>query len=212
MILSDLKIKEGLDDGKIIIDPFNEKALNPTSYDVTLDATLGMYVPHKHWKSKLDWLSKYMGFNSMYFLLLILQFFMLIRIKSKNDTNPNEFYTFDMPDKGMWIIPGFFYLYSTVERIGSNHYSSEIKSKSSIARSSLMIHLVASWVDVGFVGNVTLEMYSIVLVRVQPYMPIGQIIFHSILGEVGETYDKKPNSKYHNQKGVTASKMYKNDI
>ena len=124
----------------------------------------------------------------------------------------NETEEFEIPEEGFVLQPNEFYLYSTNEVIGSTKYSSEIKNKSSLARLGLIIHYVASWIDVSFCGNVTLEMSVQKPLRIYPNMKIGQIIFHTIHGEVIEGYDKKSGSKYMNQSGVTESKMYLNFI
>lgn len=122
----------------------------------------------------------------------------------------NEVEEFTIPEKGYTLQPGEFYLYSTNEVIGSNTYSSEIKNKSSLARLGLIIHYVASWIDVGFVGNITLEMSVQKPLIIYPNMKIGQLIFHTIDGKVLESYDQKAGSKYHNQTGVQESLMHKN--
>lgn len=206
MILSDKQIKEEINKGEITLSPFNEKLLNPTSYDVTLDYDVMMYIPNNKWIKILDKVHIYFGFNAMYFLLRLLQNFVILNCRKKPIT-----YKFEIPTKGMIIYPKYFYLYSIVEKVGSIKYSSEIKSKSSIARLGLLIHYVASWIDVGFIGNITLEMSSTLPLRVYPLQKIGQLIFHTINGEVEERYDEKSTSKYNNQVGVTASKMYKNE-
>jgi dCTP deaminase len=122
----------------------------------------------------------------------------------------NETEEFIIPEEGFILQPGEFYLYSTNEVIGSTKYSSEIKNKSSLARLGLIIHYVASWIDVGFTGNITLEMSVQKQLKIYPNMKIGQLIFHEISGEILESYDRKKGSKYMNQSGVQESLMHKN--
>jgi dCTP deaminase len=122
--------------------------------------------------------------------------------------NPIEY--FEIPEDGYVLMPNHFYLYSINERVGSTKFSSEIKNKSSLARLGLMIHYVASWIDVGFIGNVTLEMSVQKPLRIYPNMKIGQLVFHTIDGEILERYDQKAGSKYHGQTGVTESRMHLN--
>ena len=175
MILSDSQILKEIEQGNIIIEPFQRELLNPSSYDVTLNNKFKVYT-----SSQLD-------------------------CKKPNETNE-----FQITEEGYTLYPGMFYLYSTNEIIGSKKYSSEIKNKSSLARLGLMIHYVASWIDVGFVGNITLEMSVQVPLKIYPNMKIGQLIFHEIRGTVLEPYNIKPESKYMNQTGVTASLMHNN--
>jgi deoxycytidine triphosphate deaminase len=42
-------------------------------------------------------------------------------------------------------------------------------------------------------------------------MKICQVKFERVEGEILESYDKKPGSKYMNQKGVQESKYYLNE-
>lgn len=125
--------------------------------------------------------------------------------RSSNDVDE-----FTIPEYGYILQPNQLYLYSTKEVVGVKKHSCEIKNKSSLARLGLTIHLVASWIDVGFKGNVTLEMTVVKPLKIYPYMKIGQLVFHSISGEVLESYDQKSGSKYMNQSGVQESKMHEN--
>lgn len=122
----------------------------------------------------------------------------------------NNVVEFEIPEEGYVLQPNEFYLYSTNETIGSKKYASEIKNKSSLARLGLIIHYVASWIDPGFVGTITLEMSVQKPLRIYPNMKIGQLIFHEIVGTILEGYDKKQGSKYMNQSGVTESKYQEN--
>jgi dCTP deaminase len=129
----------------------------------------------------------------------------ILDCKEKNETIEIE-----IGEDGCLLYPNELYLYSTEEIIGSTKYSMEIKNKSSLARLGLTIHLVASWIDVGFKGNVTLEMTVVKPLVIYPFIKIGQLVFHEIAGEVLEGYDKKKGSKYMNQSGVTESKYQDN--
>jgi len=123
--------------------------------------------------------------------------------------NTYDAFTFDIPKEGFVVRKNHFYLYSIKETIGSKIYASEIKNKSSLARLSLLIHFVASWIDPGFVGKITLEVSSWFDIILRPGMKIGQIIFHTV-SEIRERYDEKIGSKYMNQEGVQPSKYSEN--
>lgn len=205
MILSDTKIYQKYKDLEIYIEPFDSSRVNPTSYDVILEEIGGIYIPFNICTKILDILNSIFGFSVMYWWLLFFQRFITLSTRKES-----KFYKFIIPKKGMIIYPRFFYLLSTVERVGSKLYSSEIKAKSSIARLSIFIHFVASWIDVGFYGKVTLEVTSIIKVRVYPHDPIGQMIYHVIDGKVDKLYNEKNNSKYMHQDGPIPSKMFKN--
>ena len=215
MILSDKQLLEEIEKGEITLSPFKKELLNPNSYDVTLAPEVGMYVTeifyndyhnelikHPEWYNFVD-INK---FKEFYHTLLLNQQFVVLDSRSK----PNLI-TFPIPKEGMIIYPNTFYLYSTNEVIGSKKYVSRIEGKSSLARLGLFIHCTAGWIDTGFIGNITLEMTSILPVKVYPNQKIAQVAFYQT-GEVLERYDEKSTSKYNNQQGVTASKMYKNNV
>lgn len=76
-----------------------------------------------------------------------------------------------------------FVLGATVERFNlPPDLCAEFKLKSSVARLGIS-HCLATWIDPGFVGNLTLELYNVrqrLAVLLLPDMPIGQILFHRI--------------------------------
>lgn len=217
MILSDKQIKEGINKGEITLSPFNEDLLNPNSYDVTLSREVGMYATEaiynnyqKRVKANPEWfdftnINNILRFDMLYESLVHCQKNIVLDSKEKP-----YLITFPIPKDGMIIYPNTFYLYSTNEKIGSKKYASKIEGKSSLGRLSLFIHHTAGWIDVGFEGTITLEMSSVLPVRVYPNQKIAQVCFIET-GEVLQRYDEKSTSKYNNQEGVTASKMYKNE-
>lgn len=209
MILSDKKIRQEVEQGNITISDFDTKRLNPNSYDVLLSDEIGMYLPTCYdtevLVETLDKLRE-QDFNLFYDFIHSIQSKILV---NPFDNRTIKIYKFKIPEKGFVIKPQHFYLYSIKETVGSKLYASEIKNKSSLARLSLLIHFVASWIDVGFEGNITLEMTSFVEILLRPDMKIGQLVFHEST-EVETSYDKKEGSKYMNQKGVQESKYYKN--
>lgn len=103
--------------------------------------------------------------------------------------------------------PKRFVLASTVEYI---HVPIDIgvyvQGRSSIGRTGLFIQN-AGWIDPGFRGQITLEMYNagsypIVL---PAGIRIGQLIFQRLDGFT----DKPYNGKYQGQKGATGSLIFK---
>lgn len=209
MILSDKQILESINNGEITISPFDNSLLNPNSYDVTLSNQVAMYYPSfmdNDVQLRYNWYleNKNERFNEFYDYICNLQKLVVLDVKVKNKS-----IIFEIPEKGMIIKPSYFYLYSINEIIGSNKYASKIEGKSSLGRLSLFIHHTAGWIDAGFKGNITLEMSSLLPLKVYPNMKIGQIAFYET-GEVDELYGDKKGSKYMNQKGVVASQMNKN--
>jgi hypothetical protein len=75
----------------------------------------------------------------------------------------------------------------------------------------ISIHLTAGNGDVGYSNYWTLEFSVMQPVRVYAGMPIGQILYHTVLGEVERVYTKKPNAKFTTvDPKPKESGMYKN--
>jgi dCTP deaminase len=109
----------------------------------------------------------------------------------------NKVIRYVIPDDGIVLQPNLLYLMSTNEKAGTKIHHSQLKGKSSLARLGIFIDCTASWGDTGFINNWTLEVSVVHPVRIYKNMKICQIIFTTVLGEVGLPYDKKPDSKYN---------------
>ena len=81
----------------------------------------------------------------------------------------------------------------------------------SLGRLGLIIHATAGYVDPGFSGYLTLEISNISRLPIKLYagMRIGQLAFIMMSSPVANPYGSiKLGSKYQNQKGPTASKIW----
>jgi len=129
-------------------------------------------------------------------------------IDAKRD-NPLE--VFEIPPEGFDLQPHQFYLGTTLEYTETLGCVPFMDGKSSTGRLGLSIHETAGKGDVGFKGHWTLEIRSGLSVKIYAGMPIAQIFYHTLDGEVRTPYDKKPSAKYSGQPGVpVGSKMWKN--
>lgn len=123
--------------------------------------------------------------------------------------NPTE--EFQIPETGYTLLPNNLYLYACNEIIGvKENICATIMGKSSLGRLGLDIHVCAGFADPGFVGSLVLEMRVVHPLVIYPNQKICQIKFERVEGEILESYDRKPGSKYMNQQGVTASRMHQN--
>jgi dCTP deaminase len=123
----------------------------------------------------------------------------------------NETTEFILTDGGHTLQPNIIYLATTYEYTETHNLVPVLEGKSSIGRLGISIHITAGYGDPGFCGHWTLEITCVKPVRVYPMMPIGQIVYHSILGEVEEPYNKREQSKYNNKSAIPmASKMHLN--
>ena len=99
-------------------------------------------------------------------------------------------------EEGFVLEPGTLYLGVTEEYTETHAHVPFLEGKSSIGRLGIDIHATAGKGDVGFCNTWTLEISCIQPVRVYAGMPIGQLIYFSVDGEVENFYNKKKNAKY----------------
>ena len=123
----------------------------------------------------------------------------------------NQIKHFEIPEDGIVLYPHIFYLGVTLEYTESHAHVPFLEGKSSTGRLGIDIHATAGKGDVGFCGNWTLEISVKQPVKVYAGMPIGQLIYFPVDGEVQISYDKKANSKYSKQGDKPVeSMMWKN--
>lgn len=169
MILSGSKILQEVNNGNIIITPFNKENINPNSYNYTLGDYVEIYDeeildPKKDMKTKK---------------ILI-------------------------PDDGLVLEPNKIYLGYTIEAIGSDKYVPLIHGRSSTGRIGLFVHITSDLVDIGFKGNITLQLHATQKVKIYKGMKIGQISFWNIDGDI-----KLYEGKYQNSIGPQKTQIYK---
>lgn len=93
-----------------------------------------------------------------------------------------------LPDAGMWLLPGLLYLGVTVEYTETHGFVPVMEGKSTFGRMGVESHVCAGMGDIGFCGHWTLEIRVMVPTLVYPGMPIGQLVWHTVEGETGESY------------------------
>jgi deoxycytidine triphosphate deaminase len=106
--------------------------------------------------------------------------------------------------EGFVLQPNRLYLGSTVEVMGSDYYAPTFAARSSVARLGLFIHLSASLGDIGFIGQWTLQLFTIHPLRVYSGMRIGQIMWWKPQGEI-----KLYSGKYQSSQGPQSTLIYK---
>ena len=176
MILTDKEILAGIENGTIVIEPFDRKALGTNSYDVHLGPHLAVY-----------------------------------EAKELDAKKHNTVKHFEIGPEGYVIEPGILYLGVTEEYTETHAHVPFLEGKSSIGRLGIDIHATAGKGDVGFCNTWTLEISCVHPVRIYAGMPIGQLIYFGIKGEVQNMYHSKQNAKY-NSKTIkpVESMMWKN--
>jgi len=106
--------------------------------------------------------------------------------------------------------PGEFVLAHTFERVClPNDIAARVEGKSSLGRRGLLIHSTAGFIDPGFHGQVTLELYNLgqFPVEITVGQPIAQICFYQLDRPAGRPYGSAElGSKYQNQGGATVAR------
>jgi dCTP deaminase len=123
----------------------------------------------------------------------------IIRLDKEPIYNPVHHGAFELP-------AGQFALGTTLEYItlGSN-IAAMVQGRSSIGRRGLFIQN-AGWIDPGFEGNITLELYNPnkLPIELKPGVRICQLLF-----EYTKTRSEHPyQGKYKGQRGTTGSKSF----
>ena len=104
------------------------------------------------------------------------------------------------------IYPGQFILATTMEYIAMpNDLTAFVEGRSSIGRLGLFIQN-AGWVDPGFKGEITLELFnaSTHAIELKAGQRIGQLVFVQMDAIAMNPY----NGKYQGQTGATGSRIY----
>ena len=123
----------------------------------------------------------------------------------------NEIEYFEIPEEGFVLYPHIFYLGTTAEYTETHAHVPFLEGKSSTGRLGIDIHATAGKGDVGFCGNWTLEISVKQPVKVYKGMPVGQLIYFPVDGEIEVKYNQKKNAKYSQQPDKPIeSMMWKN--
>jgi dCTP deaminase len=109
----------------------------------------------------------------------------------------NEVEHFEIPEDGYVLEPGTLYLGVTEEYTETHNSVPFLEGKSSVGRLGIDIHATAGKGDVGFCNTWTLEISVTQKVKVYAGMPIGQLIYFMVEGDIENYYNKKKNAKYN---------------
>ena len=123
----------------------------------------------------------------------------------------NEIDHIEIPTEGYVLLPGKTYLGVTQEYTESHKHVPFLEGKSSVGRLGIDIHATAGKGDVGFCNHWTLEISVNQPVRVYEGMPIAQLIYFVVRGDVRTLYSDKQSAKYNQRSTVPVeSMMWKN--
>jgi len=120
---------------------------------------------------------------------------------------------FEIPKEGFVLQPNTLYLGVTLEYTETHKHVPFLEGKSSTGRLGIDIHATAGKGDVGFCNTWTLEISATQPVRIYAGMPIGQLIYFVVEGNIETMYNTKGNAKYNNKTTKPVeSMMWKNQF
>jgi len=120
---------------------------------------------------------------------------------------------FEIPKEGFVLQTGTLYLGVTLEYTETHAHVPFLEGKSSTGRLGIDIHATAGKGDVGFCNTWTLEISCAQPVRIYAGMPIGQLIYFMVEGQIETMYNSKNDAKYNNKTTKPVeSMMWKNSF
>jgi dCTP deaminase len=185
MLLSDRDIAAEIKSGRVQVDPFEPKMIQPSSVDVRLDRFFRVFENHKY--EVID-----------------------PSIEQSDLTREVAV----APDDFFILHPGEFVLASTYEVITlPDDIAGRLEGKSSLGRLGLLTHSTAGFIDPGFSGHITLELSNVanLPVKLYPGMKIGQLCLIKLSSSAEHPYGSALyGSRYQGQRGPTPSKSWLN--
>ena len=172
MILSDITIKEMIENGGLVITPLEKEQIQPASVDVRLGKTFSIVEDSPEGKISLDERISYRTITSDRYVLL----------------------------------PGQFVLATTMEYFElPDDLTAFVEGRSSLGRMGLFIQN-AGWVDPGFKGEITLELFNAnrCAIELHSGRRVGQMVF----ARMDRAAENPYRGKYQGQRGATGSRVY----
>lgn len=200
MILTGQQIKLAQEQGYLSISDFDEKRLNPNSYNLRLADELMVY-----------------GAADVSFRPLEMRDGIIypheLDMKKKL-----PIVTFRIPEEGYTLEPGVLYLGRTMEYTETHKFVPMLEGRSSVGRLGISIHSTAGFGDIGFCGCWTMEISCVQPVRIYPGVEICQIYYHTIAPDcdiwIPDDNNKnimkyEDGGKYQKNTGIQPSMMWK---
>jgi dCTP deaminase len=185
VLLSDRDIRAELATGRVVLEPYDETMVQPSSVDVRLDRYFRVFENHRY--PHIDPAEEQPD---------------LTRVVEPAVGEP------------FILHPGEFVLASTYEAVTlPDDVASRLEGKSSLGRLGLLTHSTAGFIDPGFTGHVTLELSNVATlpIKLWPGMKIGQLCLFRLSSPAEHPYGSgRHGSRYQGQRGPTASRSYLN--
>ena len=183
MLLSDRDIRAELEQGRVVLDPYEPAMVQPSSIDVRLDRFFRLFDNHKY--AVIDPAQDQPDLTR------------LVEVEG---------------DEPFVLHPGEVVLGATFEQVTlPDDIAARLEGKSSLGRLGLLTHSTAGFIDPGFSGHVTLELSNVATLPITlwPGMKIGQMCFFRLSSPALAPYGSgATGSRYQGQRGPTASRSW----
>ncbi|MEZ5118149.1 MAG: dCTP deaminase [Candidatus Nanopelagicales bacterium] len=185
MLLSDRDIRAEVAAGRVVLEPFDDAMVQPSSVDVRLDRYFRVFENHRY--PHIDPSTEQAD---------------LTRLVEPEGEEP------------FILHPGEFVLASTYEVVTlPDDVAGRLEGKSSLGRLGLLTHSTAGFIDPGFTGHVTLELSNVATlpIKLWPGMKIGQLCLFRLSSPAEHPYGSAVyGSRYQGQRGPTPSRSFAN--
>jgi dCTP deaminase len=185
VLLSDRDIRAELAAGRVVLEPFDEAMVQPSSVDVRMDKFFRVFENHRY--PHID--------------------------PAEEQTELTRLVEPE-PGEPFILHPGEFVLASTYEVVTlPDDVAGRLEGKSSLGRLGLLTHSTAGFIDPGFSGHVTLELSNVATlpIKLWPGMKIGQLCLFRLSSPAEHPYGSAQyGSRYQGQRGPTQSKSHLN--
>jgi len=185
VLLSDRDIRAELASGRVVLEPFDDAMVQPSSVDVRMDKFFRVFENHRY--PHIDPAEEQAELTRL--------------------VEP-------APGEPFILHPGEFVLASTYEVVTlPDDIAGRLEGKSSLGRLGLLTHSTAGFIDPGFSGHVTLELSNVATlpIKLWPGMKIGQLCLFRLSSPAEHPYGSAQyGSRYQGQRGPTQSKSHLN--
>lgn len=185
MLLSDRDIRAEINAGRVVVEPYHDDMVQPSSLDVRLDRFFRTFENHRY--PYID--------------------------PSAEQPDLTRLVQAD-GEEAFVLHPGEFVLASTYEVVTlPDDVAGRLEGKSSLGRLGLLTHSTAGFIDPGFSGHVTLELSNVATlpIKLWPGMKIGQLCLFRLSSSAEHPYGSSLyGSRYQGQRGPTPSRSFMN--
>jgi dCTP deaminase len=185
VLLSDKDIRAEIGAKRVVLEPYDDAMVQPSSVDVRLDRLFRVFENHRY--PFIDPAEEQPELTRL--------------------VEPEA-------DEPFILHPGEFVLASTYEVVTlPDDLAARLEGKSSLGRLGLLTHSTAGFIDPGFSGHVTLELSNVATlpIKLWPGMKIGQLCFFRLSSSAEYPYGSTvTGSRYQGQRGPTPSKSHLN--